>query len=81
MVYANMLIVMSQTLIQTPMVKGCRLTVVVGDDMQAVEQLPLVLMDSLDLDVKHGVGVDLHLVVLLQVRCELQLVFLHQQHR
>lgn len=52
------------------------LTVVVGDDMQAVEQLPLVLVDSLDLNVKHGIGVDLHFVVLLQVCGELQLVFL-----
>ena len=54
-------------------------TVVVGDHVQAVEQLSLVLVDPLHLDVKHGVGVDLHLVVLLQVDGELQLVFLRRQ--
>lgn len=45
--------------------------------MQAVEKLPLVLVDSLDLDVKHGVGVDLHLIMLLKVCGKLQLVFLN----
>lgn len=44
--------------------------------MQAVEELPLVLMDSLHLKVKHRVGVYLDLVVFLQVHCELQLVLL-----
>ena len=44
--------------------------------MQAVEELPLVLMDSLDLNVEHGVRVDFHLVVLFQVHSKLQLVFL-----
>ena len=53
-------------------------TVVVGDHVQAVEQLSLVLMDPLHLDVKHGVGVDLHLVVLLQVGGKLQLVLLRK---
>lgn len=48
--------------------------------MQTVEQLSLVLVDSLDLDVKHGVGVDLHLVVLLQVHGKLQLVLLRYQN-
>lgn len=52
------------------------LTVVVGDDVQAVEQLALVLVDPFDLNVEHGVGVDLHLVVILQVHGELHLVFL-----
>lgn len=52
------------------------LTVVVGDDVQTVEQLALVLVDPFDLNVKHGVGVDLHLVVILQVHGELHLVFL-----
>lgn len=60
-------------------VKGRR-TVVVGDDVQTVEQLSLVFVDSLDLNVEHGVGVDLHLVVLLQVHRELQLVFLECQN-
>ena len=49
--------------------------------MQAVEQLPLVLVDPLHLHVEHGVGVDLHLVVLLQVHSELHLVFLLYQNR
>lgn len=53
-----------------------RLTVIVGDDVQAVEKLSFVFMDSLHLDVKHGVGIDLYLVVFLQVCCKLQLVFL-----
>ena len=53
-------------------------TVVVGDHVQAVEQLSLVLVDPFHLDVKHGVGVDLHLVVLLQVGGKLQLVFLRR---
>ena len=44
--------------------------------MEAVEQLSLVLVDSLDLDVKHGGGIDLHLVVLLHVSGEPLLVFL-----
>lgn len=48
--------------------------------MQTVEQLSLVFVDSLDLNVEHGVGVDLHLVVLLQVHSELQLVFLRYQN-
>lgn len=47
--------------------------------MQTVEQLSLVLVDPFDLDVKHGVGVDLHLVVLLQVHGELHLVLLRVQ--
>lgn len=42
-------------------------TVVQGDDVQAVEQLPLVLVDPLDVDVKDGGWVDLHPVLLLQV--------------
>lgn len=44
--------------------------------MQAVEQLPLVLVDPLDLNVEHGVGVDLHLVVLLKIGRKLKLVLL-----
>lgn len=35
--------------------------------MQAVQQLPLVLMDSLDLNIEHGRRVDFDLVALLQV--------------
>lgn len=44
--------------------------------MQAVQQLPFVLVDPLHLDVKHGVGVDLHLVLLFEIGCKLQLVLL-----
>lgn len=57
------------------------LTVVIGDDVQAVEQLALVLMDSLDLNIEHGVGVDLHLVVLLQVHSKLHLILLHLRNK
>lgn len=55
---------------------GKQLTVVQSDDVQAVEQLALVLVDPLHLHIKHGAGVDLHLVLLLQVCSELQLVLL-----
>ena len=51
-------------------------TVVHGDDVQAVEQLPLVLMDPLDVHVEHGGRVDLHAVLPLQVLGELLLVVL-----
>lgn len=47
--------------------------------MQTVEQLSFVLMDSLDLNVEHGVGVDLDLVMLFQVCSKLYLVFLYLQ--
>lgn len=54
------------------------LTVVEGDDVQTVEQLSLILMNSLDLNVKHGVGVDLDFVVLFQMHGELHLVLLEE---
>lgn len=57
-----------------------RLTVIVGDDVETVKQLSLVFVDSLDLNVEHGVGVDLHFVVLLQVHSKLQLVFLFSEN-
>lgn len=44
--------------------------------MQAVEKLPFVFMDPLHLDVKHGVGVDLDLVVLFKMGSKLHLVLL-----
>lgn len=56
------------------------LTVVVGDDVQTVEELSLVFMDSFDLNVEHGNGVDLHLVVLLQMHSKLHFVFLQDQN-
>lgn len=52
------------------------LTVVQSDDMQAVQQLPLVLMDPLHMHIEHGGWIDSHLVLLLQESRELQLVFL-----
>ena len=45
--------------------------VVQGDDVQAVQQLPLMLMDPLHMHVEHGVGVDSHIVLLLQEGREL----------
>lgn len=63
---------------RTPGRQRRSLTVIISDDVQAVEQLSLVLVDSFHLDVEHGIGVDLHLVVLLQVSGELQLVLLRQ---
>lgn len=57
------------------------LTIVHGDHVQAVQELPFVLVDPLHVDVKHGGGVDLHLVLLLQELGELQLVFLWSVNR
>lgn len=54
------------------------LTVVECDGVQTGEQLPLVLVDSLHLDVEHGVGIDDQVVVLLQVRRELYFVLLRE---
>lgn len=50
--------------------------VVERDDVEAVEQLSLVLMDPLDMDVKDGGRVDLDVVVLLDVLGQLHFVFL-----
>lgn len=44
--------------------------------MQAVEQLPLVFVDALDLNVKNGRGVDIDAVVLFQNLGQLQFVLL-----
>lgn len=52
------------------------LTVVERDGVQTREQLPLVLVDSLHLDVEHGVGVDGEVVALIQERRELYFVLL-----
>lgn len=46
------------------------------DDVQAVEQLPLVFMNALDLDVKNGRRVDIDAVVLLQDLGQLHFVLL-----
>lgn len=56
-------------------------TVVQGNDVQAVEQLPLVLVDPLHVDVEHGRQVDFDPVLLLQVLGELQLVVLQKRKR
>lgn len=58
------------------MVPAGHLTVVERDGMQTGEQLPLVLMDSLHLDVEHGVGIDGEVVVLIQEGRELYFVLL-----
>ena len=58
---------------------GRTLTVVQGDHVQAVEQLPLVLMDPLHVHVEHGRGVDLDPILLLQEGGELDLIFLGEQ--
>lgn len=54
-------------------------TVVHDDDVQAVEQLALVLVDSLHMDVKHGGWVYFHPVFLLQVLREFHLVVLWEK--
>lgn len=56
--------------------RSCDLTVVERDGVQTGEQLPLVLVDSLHLDVEHGVGIDDQVVVVVQVRRELYFVLL-----
>lgn len=56
--------------------RAVALTVVQGDDVQAVQQLPLILVDPLHMDVEHGGRVDSHPVLLLQEGRELQLIFL-----
>lgn len=47
--------------------------------MQAVEQLSFVLVDPLHVDIKHGVGVDLNLVLLFKMGSKLHLVLLKVQ--
>ena len=41
--------------------------VVKGDDVHTVEKLPLILMNSLHLDVKHGSHIHLNIVCVLDV--------------
>ena len=54
----------------------CLLTVVQGDDVESIQQLAFVLVDPLDMNIKHGVDVDADVVVLLQVIGQFHLVFL-----
>ena len=54
------------------------LTVVEGDHVQSVEQLSFILVNTLDVDVKHGVRIDLDPVGGLQVTSKLLLVLLQQ---
>lgn len=54
-------------------------TVVHGDDVQAVEDLPLVLVDSLHVYVEHGGRVYFHPVLPLQVLGEFHLVVLRER--
>lgn len=57
------------------------LTVVQRDDVEAVEQLSFILVNPLHLDVEHGVGVDLHLVLLLQVGGKFHFVLLRAKEK
>ena len=50
--------------------------VVQGDDMESVQQLPLVLMNTFHLTVKHGVHVDLKATGLFKVLRKSYFVFL-----
>lgn len=52
------------------------LTVIQGDDVKAVEKLAFIFMNPFHLDVEERVGVDVDFVFPLEVRRELQLVFL-----
>ena len=52
------------------------LTVVESDHVEGVEQLPLVLVDALDVAVKHGVRLHCDPSVLQQVLYQLRLVVL-----
>lgn len=54
------------------------LTVVECDGVQTGEQLSLVLVDSLHLDVEHGVGIDGQVIVMIQVGRELYFVLLRE---
>lgn len=58
-----------------------KLTIVHGDHMQTVQELPLVLVDPFHMDVKHGGWVDLHLVLAFQELGELHLIFLWRVDR
>jgi len=52
------------------------LTVVQHNNMEAVHQLSLVLMDSLHLDIKYRVHFDINVILFLDVICKSNLVFL-----
>ena len=52
------------------------LTVVQHDNMKAVHQLSLVFMDSLYLNIKYRVHIDINVIFFLDVICKSNLVFL-----
>ena len=52
------------------------LTVVQHNNMEAVHQLSLVLMDSLHLHIKYRVHIDTDVILFLDVICKSNLVFL-----
>ena len=54
----------------------CVLTVVKGNDVEAVQELSLVLVNALNLTVKHALGVDFNAIFLLQMLGKLVFVFL-----
>ena len=52
------------------------LTVVQHNNMEAVHQLSLVFMDSLYLNIKYRVHIDINVILFLDVICKSNLVFL-----
>ena len=56
------------------------LTVVQHDNMEAVHQLSLVLMDSLHLDIKYRIHIDINVILFLDVICKSNLVFLDKNN-
>ena len=53
------------------------LTVVQHDNMKTVHQLSLVFMDSLHLNIKYRVHIDINVIFFLDVICKSNLVFLY----
>lgn len=58
-----------------------QLTVIEGNDMKAVQQLSLVLVDTFHLTVKHGVNVNSDAIVMLDVTDQCLLVSLNNDHQ
>ena len=53
------------------------LTVVQNNNMKAVHQLSLILVNPLYLDIKYGVDIDLNIILSLDEVCKSYLVFLY----